>query len=217
MIQKYYFMQEKIKISSLIVLIFIFYADLHAQDTLRTNYPNTNQRWEKIYDQGKKTAENIYHQNNLPWMTVQYTSDQVEEWKWYHENGNPYFQATIINDLLQGHYQIWYENGQLAESLFFVDNLENGIAHFYHLNGQLSMQGSYKMGKMVDDWQFFDEFGEPATGLWKWMFAASRASIRMEGLLRNGQPIGDWKYRTTADMGAPDQKVFTHALESTNR
>ena len=80
----------------------LFLSPLSAQDTLITNYPNTQQRWEKVYAKGEKTAENIYHANGTPWMTVQYDSKSEENWKWYYDNGNPYFEATIIDDLLQG-------------------------------------------------------------------------------------------------------------------
>jgi antitoxin component YwqK of YwqJK toxin-antitoxin module len=61
-------------------------------------------------------------------MTVQYDKASAENWKWYYDNGNPYFEATIVNDWLQGRYKIWYENGQLAEELFFKDNIEYGPA-----------------------------------------------------------------------------------------
>ena len=74
---------------------------------------------------GKKVRENIYHKNDKEWMTVSYQKDRAENWEWYYDNGNPYFKATIVNDQLQGRYQVWYENGQLSEELYFSDNIEN--------------------------------------------------------------------------------------------
>ncbi|MEM1220127.1 MAG: hypothetical protein AAGH79_14500, partial [Bacteroidota bacterium] len=140
------------------------------------------------------------------WMTVQYDQDRTEHWKWYHSNGNPFFEATIINDELQGSYRIWYENGQLAEQLNFVDRLENGPAVFFHPNGQLAMTGQYLMGKMVGTWQFLTEEGLPAEGQWDWQFAALPEFTRMSGCLTSGLPTGKWTYRTTATRSNGKQK-----------
>ncbi len=198
------------------LLICFFYSisvEVSAQDTVLTSYPNTDQTWEKIYEDGKRIAENIYHENNSPWMTVRYDSKSAENWKWYYDNGRPYFQATIINNLLQGEYKMWYENGQLAEVLTFTDNFENGLAQFYHSNGKVAMKGNYKDGKMVGKWQFFDKDGTLPSGPWKWVFAASPEHFRMEGNLVNGRPTGFWEYSTTANQGKSNQLTFKHLLD----
>ncbi|MEN0006478.1 MAG: hypothetical protein AAF798_20165 [Bacteroidota bacterium] len=181
---------------------------LSAQDTIVTNYPNTDQRWEKVFDEGQKVAENIYYEDASPWMTVQYEPAKVENWKWYYNNGNPYFEATYVNDLLQGTYQIWYENGQLAESLRFKDHLEDGAAVFYHPNGQIAMQGTYQNGEMIGTWQFFDPTGQPASGAWEWSFAASPDQLRVRGQLQAGRAIGKWQYSATTNQGLASQKRF---------
>jgi antitoxin component YwqK of YwqJK toxin-antitoxin module len=142
-------------------------------------------------------------------MTVTYSPDSKEDWKWYYDNGNPYFEATIVDNLLQGQYQIWYENGQLAESINFKDNLEIGIAEFFHPNGQMAMKGVFKDGEMVGEWQFYDEQGNPPTGMWEWKFAASPENLRVKGLLIYGNPSGEWMNWTTANQGQSNQKIFT--------
>lgn len=180
-----------------------------AQDTTVIYYPNTDQRWEKIYRADQKMAENIYYPNEQPWMTVRYQPSEERQWKWYHDNGNPYFEATIIDDLLQGTYTIWYENGQVAERLFFRDNVENGPAQFYHSNGQLAMSGTYQDGKMVGIWQFYNSSGQLADGAWTWPFAASTNANRMEGQLQEGRRSGQWMYQGTANLGRANQLRFT--------
>ena len=178
-------------------------------DTLITNYPNSDQRWEKIYSGEDKVAENIFHSNGVEWMTVQYDDRDSENWKWYYDNGQPYFEALIINDLLEGIYRIWYPNGQLAEELRFRNSLENGPAVFYHENGQIAMSGMYKDGEMIGEWKFFDENGKSPSGIWTWPFAASMKNIRMEGELLNGRRIDSWTYRGTAEQNRKGQKIFT--------
>ena len=186
--------------------LFLSHAVSFAQDTLLTKYPNTQQRWEKIFIEDQKVAENIYHENGTPWMTVTYDEDRTENWKWFHANGNPFFEATIIDDQLQGRYRIWYENGQLAEELIFIDRLENGPATFFHPDGQLAMRGEYEMGEMSGNWEFFSQDGSPADGEWQWQFAALPQFTRMSGSLQNGNPIGTWVYRTTATSDNGEQQ-----------
>ena len=198
-------------LSVLMLVNFSFSAK--TQDTTLTFYPDTDQRWEKIFNNGEKTAENIYYADNTPWMTVKYTPNVEENWEWFHSNGNPYFKATIANDLLQGKYQIWYENGQLAESLNFKDNIEDGPAEFYHSNGQLAMKGLFSDGRMVGDWKFYDENGYPPTGMWEWKFAASQGNTRVKGLLIYGTPSGTWTNWATANQGRSNQKIFKRIYE----
>ena len=168
-----------------------------AQDTLRTNYPDSEQVWEKVFRDKKKVNETVYFQDGSPWMTANYKGKEAN-WKWYHENGKPYFEATIIDDLLQGTYKIWYENGQLAEQIEFIDNLENGLATFYYPSGQIAMRGSYLDGKMVGSWKFYNEDGQPYDGNWIWKLAADQKTVRVTGKLVAGKMAGAWQYRTTA-------------------
>ncbi|MEL7378396.1 MAG: hypothetical protein AAFN65_15765, partial [Bacteroidota bacterium] len=51
------------------VLLLAISRQVAAQDTLVTQYPNTQQRWEKIFLADEKVAENIYYENGAPWMT----------------------------------------------------------------------------------------------------------------------------------------------------
>lgn len=184
-------------------------SKIAAQDTLLTNYPNSNQRWEKIYEQDEKVEEHIYYESRKNWMSVKYEGPKKEHWDWYYENGNPYFSATIIEDQLQGSYRIWYENGQLAESIVFRDNLEDGMAVFFHPNGQIAMKGRYSKGEMIGEWQFYDYNGQLPIGAWSWAFGASLENVRVKGQFSKGKPSGTWTYWATANQGRANQKVFS--------
>lgn len=185
-------------IQLLFILVCIaFLGQAQTQDTLLKKYPGTEQRWEEVYQNQQKVKENIYHQNGTPWMTVQYRADENQYWKWYYDNGNPYWEARIIDNLIQGSYKIWYENGQLAEVIDFKDHRENGEATFFYSSGQIAAQGSYRMGEMVGPWLFFDKDGNPAEGNWQWVFGADRDKVRMQGQVKAGVPVGVWDYKST--------------------
>ncbi len=185
-----------------------------AQDTLITNYPDSKKVWEKLFEEGNKIKETIYYENGQIWMTASYDPNKQETWNWFHQNGKPFFSATIIEDELHGNYQIWYENGQLAESLNFVDNIEQGEATFWHSNGQLAIKGVYQDGRMMGKWIFYDQDGQPANGKWIWKFAALDQFVRMEGIVENGERTGVWRYKGTADRGREGQLVFEESIEN---
>ena len=188
---------------------FISFATcLNGQDTLQSNYPGTNQQWEKIFEGGQKIKETIYYSDNSTWMQAEYDGD-VESWNWYYENGNPYFSATIVDDLIQGTYRIWYRNGQIAEEIEMTDNRENGPASFYYPSGQVAAKGKYKEGRMVGDWTFFNNEGQLFDGDWKWLFAADSAKVRMQGEVRGGKLAGKWEYRTIDRLGDGEEPRFT--------
>lgn len=168
------------ELKTLFIAILVSSID-HAQDTIDKDYPNTKQRWEIVYNEGEKSAETIYYSSGDAWMTAKYDTGKREYWSWYHKNGNLFFKATIIDNKLEGVYRIWYENGQLAEQLNFKSQLEEGPAKFYHPNGQLAMSGQYREGEMIGEWRFFDESGCPASGEWKWFFAALPDELRLQG------------------------------------
>ncbi len=185
-----------------------FATCLNGQDTLQSNYPGTNQQWEKIFEGGQKIKETIYYSDNSTWMQAEYDGD-VESWNWYYENGNSYFSATIVDDLIQGTYRIWYRNGQIAEEIEMTDNRENGPASFYYPSGQVAAKGKYKEGRMVGDWTFFNNEGQLFDGDWKWLFAADSAKVRMQGEVRGGKLAGKWEYRTIDRLGDGEEPRFT--------
>ena len=68
-----------------ITIVYLFFSVLlGAQDTIRTLYPNTQQSWEKVFLDGQKVSENVYHENGTTWMTFQYEADKTEKYKWFH-------------------------------------------------------------------------------------------------------------------------------------
>lgn len=202
-------LKMKRQICALLAILMSWLAN--AQDTIVKNYPETDQRWEIVYSEGKKIKETIYYNTGKSWMTAKYDVDNKEYWRWYHQNGNPFFKATIINDKIEGKYQIWYENGQLAEQLNFKHQIEEGLAQFYYPNGQLAMKGTYTNGKMIGNWDFFDKKGQPADGQWEWPFAALPNQIRIKGTLENGKRVGRWTYQTSAS--GKEKKQFVELFE----
>ena len=179
-----------------------------AQDTLVTQYPGTELPWLKVNDGPQKQSEFIYHANDQIWMQVRYEGE-TERWDWYYDNGQPYFKATIIDNALQGLYQIGYANGQMAEVINFTDHIEDGSAWFYYPNGQLAMTGTYRDGEMMNDWVFYRASGSLADGPWQWLFAADSSRLRMKGEVRNGMMSGTWQYTSIANLGTSSEKNFT--------
>ena len=174
--------------------------------------PGTTRKWIKVYQEEVSPdlllQETLYHANENPWMMVKYDQQTgTERWQWFYENENPLWSATIVDGLLQGRYQHWYENGMVAEILYFSDNVENGPASFYYRSGQLAMEGRYDNGVMVD-FNFYDQMGEPFTGTWEW-FLFPTHTLRMTGSVVGGKMEGEWLFGQTANVGKPNRVTYT--------
>lgn len=187
----------KLNIIPLLVLISF---PLLSQEKIELNFPRLEFR--------KTSMELLLESTSLMMITRLNQRDEIKaisplpkkKIKMLKAKSKFNIEVTSVNGLLQGNYKVWYKNGQLAESLFFNDNHENGIGLFYHPNGQLAAKGIYYMGEMVGVWEFYDEKGQPYNGQWKWTFAANSQNIRMAGEVSDGTPVGTWIFSETSNQ-----------------
>jgi len=64
------------------------------------------------------------------------------------------------NDVYEGEYKSWYENGQLCEHSFYVDGDLHGEFKSWHENGQLSEHDFYENGDLHGEIKRWRENGE---------------------------------------------------------
>ena len=58
-----------------------------------------------------------------------------------------------------GHWILYYEDGELLEKGDFKDGDKVGLWVSYHKNGQLRSRGDFKNGRKEGEWVFFDKDG----------------------------------------------------------
>lgn len=67
---------------------------------------------------------------------------------------------TEKEDIKDGPYETFYENGQLVEKGNFKNGKPEGLFEEYYDNGQLKTKGNYKNGEKDGLWETFDEEGK---------------------------------------------------------
>lgn len=76
-------------------------------------------------------------------------------------------EAYFEDDLLQGEYYEYYENGAQKAKIIYSDGFADDEAWFYYPNGKLKIEGAYKNGRKHGKWEYFDEKGK-TIGKEKW-------------------------------------------------
>ena len=83
-----------------------------------------------------------------------------------YENNKPHFiySRKLSPDgtrwIRDGHFEEYYENGNLGSEGTYVDGFEEGYWKDYHENGNIAAEGYYSKGKEVGTWRFYNEQGE---------------------------------------------------------
>lgn len=74
---------------------------------------------------------------------------------WY-DNGIKQSEGYYTTGLKQGIWQEWYDNGQIENSITFIDGQGHGPAIFWYENGQKYLQGNYLNSRMEGVWESWD-------------------------------------------------------------
>jgi antitoxin component YwqK of YwqJK toxin-antitoxin module len=158
-----------------LTIIYLFFSinllaqNYPAQDTTRINFIDEN---------GLKQGQWVY--TNAEKKLPGYRDDQLVE--------EGYFKDNLRN----GIWKKYYENGNLEWELTFVGNRPNGYAIFYYRNGKVSEEGVWKNNRWVGEYKYFHENGKLK---YEWKY---NASGKREGAQKyyyeNGQLmiIGSW-------------------------
>lgn len=77
----------------------------------------------------------------------------------YHPNGQKYMEGAYKDNLREGKWTSWYENGTLWSEGEFQAGESHGKTIVFHPNGQLHYEGSFDNGERIGIWTFFDENG----------------------------------------------------------
>ncbi len=87
---------------------------------------------------------------------------------YYDTNGqNNKIKLTFADDLIDGDYREFHENGARKAVIEIDDGLFDGDAQYFHNNGELRLKGKFSDGKKKGSWTHFNEIGEVIT-IEKW-------------------------------------------------
>jgi antitoxin component YwqK of YwqJK toxin-antitoxin module len=96
---------------------------------------------------------NYYHTMKISQTGIVENHAKKGKWIGYYENGNKEYTEELIN--MSGWKATFYENGQMADSAFFIaHNIQHGQAKFWYESGQL---------KGISNWTFQKQDGDYTT------------------------------------------------------
>jgi antitoxin component YwqK of YwqJK toxin-antitoxin module len=91
------------------------------------------------------------------------TNDQIRTY--YYRNGNIYLQGRMVNNLREGQWFGYNEQGQKIASGYYEGGLEHGTKTTFFDNGTIRYQGEMVKGEKTGIWKFYTKDGELAKEL----------------------------------------------------
>ncbi|SDB21124.1 Antitoxin component YwqK of the YwqJK toxin-antitoxin module [Flavobacteriaceae bacterium MAR_2010_188] len=115
------------------------------------------------------------------------------KWTYYHNKTDAVMSTETYNDngKLEGEKLVFYEDGQVAEKVFYKDGMIQGLNTWYSENGKVLKEFLYKDNVLHGISKFYDGEGVLVT----------------EGEYRNGMKHGIWKYYEEGKL--KEEKDFT--------
>lgn len=83
----------------------------------------------------------------------------LEEEISYYPGSKKKMEGKYRNNLRDGKWQAWYENGKLWSEGEYRDGKRTGMGIAYHPNGKKYIEGMYKEDERVGLWKFYDSLG----------------------------------------------------------
>ncbi len=123
----------------------------------------------------------------------------IGEWLYFHNNSEKIMTREAYNDdgLLTGEKYVYFENGQIAEQLFYKNGKEEGNVKNYSEKGVTLKDFNYNNGELHGTYKDYTPKGE----------------LIVEGQFKNGKKNGIWKYyengELTKQKDFSDQKSFS--------
>ena len=85
--------------------------------------------------------------------------ENAEDGEWIYLHGNVMEKGSYFDGMRQGIWKTWFENGKLASEIEFEQDLPNGRFVIYWENGVTKLIGKYVTGLPSGVWRKYDEEG----------------------------------------------------------
>lgn len=100
------------------------------------------------------------HEDGSPKIVATYKDNRIFQQVEYYENGSKKITGEFSESgKRQGHWQYWYENGNLWSECDYKEGIRHGENIVYYENGKKRFSGKYDNDKKVGKWSFWKEDG----------------------------------------------------------
>lgn len=126
--------------------------------------PEGNIRIKSLWQQGKlHGAREHYSFKGILYRKETYDNgDKTGSYsEYYVNNGQQKLAGELLKGAKTGQWQSWFEDGMLAASQEFKDDVLHGKSEQYYSNGQLKQQANYWQGKLDGKLSQYFQNGKP--------------------------------------------------------
>ncbi len=114
--------------------------------------------------EAKNKTEIVARYENGDPKTVRIFDMKAGQRKWvaevhYHPNRKKSMEGPVVDDLRDGEWVSWYENGSIWSKGNFRKGIREGYGVVYHLNGKVQIEGDYLNGNPIGIWKSYDASG----------------------------------------------------------
>ena len=82
---------------------------------------------------------------------------------YYYADGKRAAGGKFENNNRVDNWKTWHPNGNLKDSVYYVNGNAHGVSRSFHENGKPAAEGVYKNGLMDGGWTFYHDNGNPST------------------------------------------------------
>lgn len=126
-------------------------------------YPiqNNNLKVAVYYWFGQRYKEKYYRNDQMMYQGIE-DDDDIKQgiWQWWYDNGQLQEKGQYKHGIKIGTWKQWHSNGQLEYLCSFENGKENETCQEWHSNGQLSSKAKYIDGKIEGNYQEWHSNGQ---------------------------------------------------------
>ena len=158
-----------------LVLLLSTVAEAQKSDTLLRYFtagfePTTrveNSYRALAYPDGDHWSVRVISDSNRVLMTGSYRDKSLRIrdglFTYYYPQGESWVRGRYVNNTQSGSWLGWHRNGQVKDSVFFLNGYKQGRSWGWHENGQLMHEGFFEQGQPDSSWTWYFSNGQAST------------------------------------------------------
>lgn len=124
-------------------------------------YPDKSVLMTENWEDGEREGPFIEYDEKGNIITKGEYKEDAEEGEWIYVNRGVIEKGSYFEGMKTGLWKVWFANGSLAYEIEYEQDLFNGKYIAYWDNGKIRVSGKYITGIYVGAWTKFDEEGNP--------------------------------------------------------
>ena len=121
-------------------------------------YKSGQVSYKLFYIDGEEWGRDEYYENGQPEFITEKINDSYSQviFKSFFENGQLENETYIVENELNGPTQEYYENGQLKVEYYYNSGEVDGEYKSYNLSGNLKKKELYESGSKIEEYNYYD-------------------------------------------------------------